>query len=149
MWLILAGEGRRIGENISEDRTFELDFKEKGDVCYKGQATAVANTEWLGVQCMCGLERGLVGDVVEGASSTPFAATSWATCRSLLPPPHLSEKRWSHLLKLFLLLNPPREPEGSFLDPCIAPQAYLYYSTFHIKFWAESRKWVFLKICVL
>ena len=75
-WLVLAGEGRRIGENISEDRAFELDFKEKGDVCCKGQATAVANTEWLGVQRMCGLESGLVGNVVEGVSSAPFAATS-------------------------------------------------------------------------
>ena len=75
-WLVLAGEGRRIGENISEDRAFELDFKEKGDVCCKGQATAVANTEWLGVQRMCGLESGLVGNVVEGVSCAPFAATS-------------------------------------------------------------------------
>lgn len=141
-WKERAGES----ENILGDITFELE--EMGEVCSKGKVTPVVITRWLGVQCMC--EDWSVVWRVMGCRELPppLRCSQLSTCCSPLSLRDLVQSA-DHISSP---LSSPVTLQGnqrSSSNPCTVLQTYLYCSDFPIKFWDETRKWVFKKIHVI
>lgn len=117
-----------------------------GEVCSKGKVTPVVITRWLGVQCMC--EDWSVVWRVMGCRELPppLRCSQLSTCCSPLSLRDLVQSA-DHISSP---LSSPVTLQGnqrSSSNPCTVLQTYLYYSDFPIKFWDETRKWVFKKIC--